>query len=102
MLVISTTNNECVNMEIEASSYADFINHIQGAVPGLTEPKPATPLVSTAVDIWVSTLSYFNARGFFIMKKAGELFNRPNQHKSHYSILPNTLANVEGKRRIQS
>lgn len=60
MLVISTKSNDSVNMEIEAAAMLILlVTCRQGAVSGFTEPKPATPLVSIAVDIWASTLSYF-------------------------------------------
>lgn len=103
MLLTSTKSSECVKMEIEAVAMLILlVTCRQGTAPALSEPKPATPLVSIAVDIWVPILSYFKAREFFIMKKAGKLFNRPNPHKPHHSILPSILANIEGKYRIQA
>lgn len=50
-------------MEIKAAAMLILlVTRGQGAVLGLTEPKPATPLVSIAVGIWVSILPYFKAR----------------------------------------
>lgn len=89
-------------MEIEAAAMLVPLDPCrQGTVAGL-RAKTSYPHVSIAEDIWVSTLSYFKARQLFIVKKAGKLFNRPNQHKPHNAILPSTLANIEGRRRMQS
>lgn len=100
MLVISIKINECANTEIEAAAMLILlVTGRQSTMPGFTESKPATPLVSIAVDIWVSILFSFKARQLFVTKKAGKLFNRSNQHKPHNSILPSTL---RGKSKIQT